>query len=128
MSALSDYAENALFNHLLRNVPLTSPTTVYVALFTSNPTDAGTGTEVSVGNYVRQPVTFGAPSNGVGSNSGQVLWDPASVAFVTITHVGIYDASTSGNLLMHAALNASKVIGAGDIFRISVASLVATFA
>lgn len=128
MSALSDYAENALFNHLLRNVPLTSPTTVYVALFTSNPTDAGTGTEVAVGNYVRQPVTFGAPSNGVGSNSGQVLWDPASVAFGTITHVGIYDASTSGNLLMHAALNASKVIGAGDIFRISVASLVATFA
>lgn len=128
MSQLSDYAENALFNALLRNVAFTSPTTVYVALFTTNPTDAGSGAEVAVGNYVRQPVTFAAPSNGVGSNSGQVTWDPASVPFGTITHVGLYDAATSGNLLMHAALSASKIIGAGDIFRISVGSLVATFA
>lgn len=128
MSQLSDYAENALFNGLLRNVTFTAPTTVYVALFTTNPTDAGTGTEVSVGNYVRQPVTFAAPANGVGSNSGQISWDPASVSFGTITHVGLYDALSGGNLLMHAALTASKVIGAGDIFRIGIGSLVATFA
>lgn len=128
MSQLSDYAETALFNALLRNIAFTSPTTVYVALFTTNPTDAGSGTEVSTGNYVRQPVTFSAPSNGVGSNSGQVIWDPASVAFGTITHIGLYDAATSGNLLMYAPLNSSKIIGAGDIFRISVGALTATFA
>lgn len=128
MSQLSDYAETAIFNHVLRNIAMTSPTTVYVALFTTNPTDAGTGTEVSGGNYVRQPVTFGAPSNGVGSNSGQVLWDPASIPFGTVTHIGLYDAMTSGNLLMHGPLASSKVINSGDIFRITVAALVATFA
>lgn len=131
MSQLSDYLENALFNHVLRNITLTSPTTVWVALFTTNPTDANTGTEVITtggSNYVRQPVTFSAPSNGVGSNSGQVIWSPASIPFGTITHIGLYDASTGGNLLLYGVLTASKIIGAGDIFRISVSSLVTTFA
>ena len=72
MAEMSNYLENALINATLRNTSYTSPTTVYVGLYTSDPTDANTGTEVSGGCYARVAVTFGAPSNGVSTNSANV--------------------------------------------------------
>ena len=65
MAEMSNYLENALINATLRNTSYTSPTTVYMGLYTSDPTDANTGTEVSGGSYTRMAVTMGAPSNGV---------------------------------------------------------------
>jgi len=65
MAEMSNYLENALINATLRNTTYTSVATVYVSLWTSDPTDAGSGTEVSGGSYARTAVTFGAPSNGV---------------------------------------------------------------
>jgi len=73
MADLSNYLEQALFNHVLRGVALPSPAAVYVALFTAvTDAEAGTGTEVAQGNYARQPVPFAAPTNGGGGNSGDV--------------------------------------------------------
>ena len=78
MSEFSDYLENALINAVLRNTSYTSPATVYVALFTSDPTDAGTGTELSGNGYARTAVTFGSPSNGVTTNSADVTFPTAT--------------------------------------------------
>ena len=58
MAALSNYLENALINATLRNTSYTSPSTVYVGLFTTDPTDAGSGTEVSGGSYARESTTI----------------------------------------------------------------------
>ena len=69
MANFSNYLEDALINATLRNTSYVSPTTVYVGLFTTDPTDAGTGTEVAGGSYARTAVTFGAPSNGVATNN-----------------------------------------------------------
>ena len=69
MAEISNFLENAIINATLRNTTYTSPATVYVGLFTSDPTDAGSGTEVSGGSYARTAVTFGAPSNGTSTNS-----------------------------------------------------------
>lgn len=124
MAALSDYLEDALLNHVLRNVAYTSPTTVYVALFSTDPTDAGSGTEVSGGSYARQAATFGAPSGGASSNSAQI--DFTDMPAETVTHVGIFDASTSGNLLFHGSLTASKTTNAGDTLTISASDLTVT--
>ena len=74
MAEFSNYLENALINAVLRNTSYTSPTTVYVSLYTTDPTDAGSGTEVSGGSYARIAVTFGAPSNGVSTNSADVTF------------------------------------------------------
>jgi len=126
MAEMSNYLENALINATLRNTSYTSPSTVYVGLFTTDPTDAGTGTEVSGGSYARKSVTFGAPSNGVTTNSGAVEFDQATASWGTITHIGILDASTSGNLLYHTALDVSKAIDTGDIFKIAIGSLSVT--
>lgn len=128
MAEMSNYLEAALINATLRNTSYTSPTTVYVALFTSDPTDAGSGTEVSGGSYARVAVTFGAPSNGVSTNSANVEFPVCTSSWGTITHIGIMDALTTGNLLYHTALTTSKVIDVDDIFRITTGNLSVTLA
>lgn len=128
MSEMSNYLENALINATLRNTSYTSPTTVYLALYTSDPTDADTGTEVSGGSYARQAITFGAPSNGVSTNSAAIEFPQAGGSWGTVSYVGIRDASTAGNLLFHTALDASKTIATGDVFRVAIGSLSVAFA
>ena len=128
MAEMSNYLENALINVTLRNTAYTAPTTVYLALYTTDPTDADTGTEVSGGSYARQSITFGAPSNGVSTNSAAIEFPQATGSWGTITHVGIRDALTTGNLLYHTPLDASKTIASGDIFKIASGSLSVTLA
>ena len=126
MAEMSNYLENALINATLRNTAYTSPTTVYVGLYTSDPTDANTGTEVSGGSYARTSVTFGAPSNGASLNSSAVEFPQATGSWGTVGWIGILDAATSGNLLYHTALDVSKTIDTGDIFKIAIGSLSVT--
>ena len=128
MAEFSNYLENALVNAVLRNTAYTSPTTVYVSLYTTDPTDADTGTEVSGGSYARTAVTFGAPSNGVTTNSADVTFPTCTASWGTVTHVGIHDASTAGNLLFHTPLDTSKTIDSGDIFKITSGNLSVTLA
>lgn len=128
MAEMSNYLENALINATLRNTSYTSPTTVYLALYTSDPTDADTGTEVSGNAYDRQSITFGAPSNGVSTNSAAIEFPQATGSWGTVAYIGIRDASTAGNLLFHTALDASKTISTGDVFRIAIGSLSVAFA
>ena len=128
MAEFSNYLENALINAVLRNTSYTSPTTVYVALFTSDPTDAGSGTEVSGGSYSRTSVTFGSPSNGVTTSNADCTFPQATASWGTVSHIGLYDASTSGNLLFHTPLDTSKTIDSGDIFKIASGSLTVTLA
>ncbi len=123
MAEMSNYLENALINAVLRNTSYTSPTTTYLALYTSDPTDADTGTEISGGSYARQAITFGAPSNGTSTNSAAVEFPQATADWGIISHVAIRDAVTSGNLLFHTALDASKTINNGDVFKISTGNL-----
>jgi len=113
--AKTDYLEDALLNHVLRNTSYTSPATVYVALYTVAPTDVGGGTEVSGFGYARQAVTFAAPVSGTCANSGAVTFPQASGgAWGTIVAMGIFDAATSGNLLYYGNLTTAKVVGDGD--------------
>lgn len=128
MAAMSNYLETALVNAVLRNTSYTSPTTVYVGLFTSDPTDAGSGTEVSGGSYTRKAMAFVSPTNGATSNSSAVEFDQATASWGTVTHFGLFDASSSGNLLLHGALTTSKTIDSGDVFKFATSALTATFA
>lgn len=125
---MSNYLENALINGTLRATSYTAPTTVYVALYTDDPTDADTGTEVSGGSYARTSVTFAAPSNGVTTNSADVTFPTCTLSWGTVTHIGLRDASTGGNLLYHTPLDASKTIDLGDIFKITTGNLSVTLA
>jgi hypothetical protein len=128
MAEMSNYLENALINATLRNTSYTSPAAVYIGLYTSDPTDANTGTEVSGGSYTRTAVTMGAPSNGVSTNTAAVEFPQASGSWGTVGWIGILDASSSGNLLYHTALDTSKTISSGDIFKIAIGGLSVTLA
>ncbi len=123
MAAMSDDLENKLINHIFRNTDYTRPANIYLALFTAAPSDSGGGTEVSGGSYARQAVATGASSGwdaasgGATANTGVVTFPTATADWGTITHVGVFDASTSGNLMFHGALSSNKTVSNGDIFR-----------
>jgi hypothetical protein len=125
MAELSNYLENKLLDHVLRNISYTSPTTVFVGLFTADPTDAGTGTEVSGGSYARQIVSVTTATGGIVTSSADVTFPQCTASWGTVSHIGLLDALSSGNLLMHTPLTTSKVIDVDDVFRISSGSLTA---
>lgn len=123
--ALSNYLEAALLNGFLRATTYTAPTTVYVALFTAAPSGSGGGTEVSGGGYVRQAITFGAPTGGspsTATNSALVQFPTATASWGTIVAAAIFDASTGGNMLEYGTLATSKTVGSGDAFAFPVGS------
>jgi hypothetical protein len=128
MAEMSNFLEDALINATLRNTTYTSVATVYVSLWTSDPTDAGSGTEVSGGSYARTAVTFAAPSNGVTTNDADVTFPTATASWGVVGWIGINDALTGGNLLYHSPLDTSKTIDSGDIFKISTGNLSVTLA
>jgi hypothetical protein len=128
MAAMSDFLENALINATLRDTTYTSPADVYVGLFTTDPTDDGSGTEVSGGSYARTIATFATPSNGASSTDADVQFPQATGNWGTVTHFGIFDALTTGNLLYHGALTSSKTIETGDVFKIATGNLTVTLA
>jgi len=117
MVAFSNFLEEALLNHVLRNTAYTSPTTVYLALFTSTTTDAGGGTEVTGGSYARQVATFDPPVSSVVALASDVTFPIATADWGIITHFAIYDAVSAGNSLYHGPLAASRTINNGDTFR-----------
>ena len=116
MAALANYSEKLLLDFLMTAGTATRPTAWYVALYTSAPNDGGGGTELSGDGYSRQSVTWAAAATpgGTTSNSNAPSFTASGGSWGTITHLGIHDASSSGNLLWHGALTASKVIADGD--------------
>lgn len=130
MAALSDHAENLLLNFLMTTGTATRPTNWYLALFTAAPSDTGGGTECSGNGYSRQTVSWDAATGtgGTTSNSGTVTFTASGGNFGNVTHIGIFDASTSGNLLWHGAMAASKQVNAGDSIQFATGSIDLTIA
>ena len=122
MAAASNFTENLALKFLLTNTTATRPTAWYVALFTTNPTDAGSGTEVSGTNYARTAVTFSVTDD-TATNSAAVTFAAAGSNWGTVSHIGVYDASTAGNLLFHGSVTTAKQIDSGDTFTISTSNL-----
>lgn len=132
MAGLSDYAETAVINALLRGTNFTAPTvgSLRLALFTADPTDAGNLNEVGTGTwYVRQLTgAFTAPSPSgstqQSSNTVSITFPAVTVAAVTVTHIGIFDAVTAGNMLFSAPMTSSKTLQVGDVLSFAPGTLV----
>jgi hypothetical protein len=129
MGAFSDYMEAKIVDGFLRNTAYTPAANVYLALFESDPGEATGGTETSFTNYARQAVAWTAlDGSGQTKNSALVTF-PANAnasASVTITHMAIYDAATTGNRLMYAALTSSKTLAVGDVLAFAANACVFT--
>ena len=118
---LTNYLESKLIDHFLGTTTYTKPSAVYVGLFTVTPGEAGGGTEVSGGSYARQAATFGAASSGATTNNANI--DFTGMPAATTVAIGIFDALTSGNMLLYGALTTNKTTDAGDTLRIATGSL-----
>lgn len=131
MSALTNYAENKLIDRVIRGQAGTFPTNWYVGLLTAAPSDAGAGTEVTGGSYARVAVSANAASwaatdaagstvatsagtTGTTSNNADVNFPTPSAGWGTITHFGVYDAASAGNLWWYGGLTVSKQVFSGD--------------
>jgi len=130
MAALSDYAEKLLLDWAMTTGAATRPTAWYVALYTAAPSDSGGGTQVSTGGYARQSVTFAAATSpgGTTSNTNTVSFTATGANYGTVTHIGIFDALTGGNLLWHGAMTTSKTVNDGDTLEFSIGNIDLTLA
>lgn len=139
MSAMSNYLENKLIDEIFRGQAFTVPTTLYIGLLTAAPTDAGGGTEVTGGAYARASIasslanwagtqstgstTASSGTGGTTSNNTTINFPTPTATWGTVTHFGIYDATTAGNLLFWGALTTAKTVNIGDIVQFPAASL-----
>ena len=117
--SLSNTFETHTLQYLFTTTSVTRPTAWYIALFTSNPAEDASGTEVSTSGtaYARQSATFTVSGNEA-TNSAAIEFPTATASYGTVSHIGVFDASTGGNLIAYAALTTSKAIDTGDVLRL----------
>lgn len=144
MSAMSDYLENKLIDQIFRAQTAPGTATLYVGLLTAAPSDSGGGTEVSGGSYARVAVASSlanwagtqsagstvasSGTSGQTSNNGAITFPTPTAGWGTVTHFGIYDAASGGNLLFYGALTIAKTVNQADTVTFPAASLSITFA
>lgn len=139
MSQFSNYTETNIIETTLRGAAFPVPAVVYVGLFTADPTDANvTANEIQVAAlpaYLRKDAADGAAiatgwtaaSNGVSTNAKVITFAANNGAgSITVTHMGLYDAASGGNLLYHAPLVTSKTLLPGDVISFGIGSLTVT--
>lgn len=128
--SFTDYLEDALLKHVFTNTAYTSPSAVYLGLFTVAPTDTGGGTELSGSGYARQAITFSVSGTDptLATNSSAIEFPTATGSWGTLVAVAAFDALTTGNMLAWADLASSRTVGSGDIFRIPANDLDITLA
>ena len=127
MAGFSDYLENKVVGHVFGGSAYTAPSTLYVALYTSAPSDTGGGTEVSGGAYARQTAAFTVTAD-TASNTSAIEYPTATANYGTVVAVGVFDASSSGNLLAYGNLTTSKTVSTGDVFRFNAGAIDITVA
>jgi hypothetical protein len=126
MSAMSDYLELKFLDHFTGTASTSAPSAVYLGLATASLQDDASGTELTGNNYSRKAITFASASSGSIASNSAVEFDPATGSWGDVSHWGIFDASSSGNLLFHGSFTASKTIASGDILKVASGSLTIT--
>ena len=128
--AKTRYLEGKILDHVLRNIPYTPPTTIYLALFTADPGEAGSlAAEITDPAYQRKAVTFSTAVDDV--ESGKLVKSTIDLDFAqattewgTVTHVMLMDAPTEGNGLYYGTVTNPKAISVGDFIKVPASELV----
>jgi len=123
MTDMTTYLKNKLVDHALGTTTYTKPTTVHLALFSTATADAGTGTELSGNGYARLTVAFDAGVAGLADNTSAEVFTASGGDWSGATHYAIYDAATTGNMLFHAALSATKTVLNGETLTFAAGDL-----
>lgn len=126
--SFSDYLELELLDHVLGNAAYSPPATVYIALYTVAPTDAGGGTEVTGGSYARKAVANNATqwpgaAGGAKANGQEIAFVEATASWGTVVAFSVMDAASGGNFLCWGDLAVSKLVPSGAIARFAAGEL-----
>jgi len=120
-SKKSSYLATKVIDHVCNKAAYTAPATLYLALYTSDPTKADVGTEVAGGSYARKSITLGSSSGGeIASTNSQAF---TSMPATTVTHWGIRDASSGGNLLYFGSFDIPVAVTGGSTFTVASGDL-----
>lgn len=128
--SITNYSETAILGHVFGSTTFTKPSSLYLALYTVAPGEAGGGTEVSTSGtgYARQLATFtiSGSSPAQAANTAAIEFPVATASWGTVVAAAILDASTAGNMISFATLSADKTVSAGDVLRFNIGSVVVT--
>ena len=123
---MSDYLELKFLDHFTGTASTSAPSAVYLGLATGSIGDDASGSELTGNNYSRKAITFASASSGSIASNANVEFDPATGSWGSVSHWGIFDASSSGNLLFHGSFTSAKTIASGDILKVASGSLTIT--
>lgn len=131
--SLTTYMANIAFDKLFRNQVYTPPTTLYLALFTVAPNDAytsgvPTGTEVTGGGYARTAIALDAAASRATQNTALESFTAAGAAYGTVVAIGLFDASTAGNLMWWDGLDVNRVVNDTDTIEFAIGAIDLAFA
>ena len=126
MSAMTDYLELKVLDHVLGTTAYTMPTNTWLSLHTTTPTDSAAGTEVSTGAYARQNIDFGAASAGVAANSNALTFTATGASWGSVTSWGIWDAVTAGNRLIWGSFTTARTINDGESLTVAIGAITVT--
>jgi hypothetical protein len=128
MSEMSNYLETKILDYVLRDTADWAPTTVYLALHTADPAEDGSGAEVSGGSYARQACAFDATHATGGNTANTSAESFTGMPACTVSHIGIWDHASAGNLLFYTAVDSSKAVGSGDTISVAAGAVTVTLA
>ena len=128
MSEMSNYLETKILDYVLTNTADWAPTTVYLALHTADPAEDGSGAEVSGGSYARQACAFDATHATGGNTANTAAESFTGMPACTVSHIGIWDHASAGNLLFYTDVTASKTVGSGDTISVAAGAVTVTLA
>jgi hypothetical protein len=136
MADMTNYLEEEILNHIFRRSAIFgTPTTVFVALHTGDPGEAGTANEISGGAYARQGVDTGSGTNwtdpatgtqGESDNNADITFPQATAAWGTISHVSIWGTASAGDtsdVWLKGSLTTDKAVASGDTFKFASGDL-----
>jgi len=128
MSEMSNYLETKILDYVLRDTADWAPATVYLALHTADPAEDASGAEVSGGSYARQACAFDATHATGGNTANTSAESFTGMPACTVTHIGIWDHASAGNLLFYTDVTASKTVASGDTISVAAGAVTVTLA
>jgi len=121
MAGLSTYLINELLDAVFNNGSF-AVAVPWISLHTADPGITGAD-EATGGSYGRQNASAAMAAAASGAITSDVAVEFTLMPACTITHMGVYDAETSGNFLWGGALTASKTVNAGDTFQFPIGDI-----
>lgn len=123
MANISNYLKPLLLNHMMGKVALPLPANLYLGFFQNDVGADASGTEASGFGYARQLTSWTTATQNVSSLAANVSQTPVGGDWATISHWGLFDALTLGNLWLYGQFDVPRVTQDGVAVTVDAGTL-----